>query len=198
MTVNTTKQYNININLGERKKNKPETETDLRSSPPPTYSVMQPQTTTASSAAHNSNNRASSPAGDRSITSASNGALRVPGVPAGRISSVARRTDSPCQSMRARRSTTCSASGRPWRSVAMTKDARVRVRGTTECVLRVRKTMSNDARRGLARTRRVPHSRRECSPGEGTMRMARVRSCARGRMERENVSCVREMGGGEV
>ena len=54
--------------------------------------------------------------------------------------------------------------------------------------VRGRKTSSKDSRRGLARTRRAPLVRRGTSPGEGTMRSARVRSWAKGRMHRANVS----------
>ena len=168
----------------------------LRSPVPPSYySVMQPQTTTASRAAQSSRRRASSPAGERTIMSASSGVRRVPGAPAGRISSVARWTASPYQSVRGRRSTTCSASGCPWWSAARTNDARAGEtdHGSVRCPKRAlkaewglvgaRKTMSNEERRGLARTSRAPHARRESSPGEGTMRRTRVRSLPSGRME---------------
>jgi hypothetical protein len=161
-----------------------------------------------SNAAENKSSRASSPAGDRSSTSASNGARRVPGAPAGRMSSVMRRTESVCQGevsshvpshawsesqsqrmRRGRRSTTCSARGRPCASVARANLACAR---TDPDVARVRKASSKEVRRGLARTRRVPHVGRASSPGEGTMRRARVRSWPRGRMRRANVSCLAE------
>ncbi len=189
-------QYNVN--LGGEKQTELLSKKYLRSgtyfcspAPPSYYSVIQPQTTTASRVAQNSSRRASSPAGERSITSASSGVRRVPGVPAGRISSVARCTASPGQSRRARRSTTRSASGSPWRSAASTNDARAltTVHASVWGPLRARKTMSNEERRGLARTSRAPHARRESSPGEGTMRRVRVRSWLSGRMEREKVSC---------
>ena len=158
--------------------------------PPSIHSMIQPQMTIPSSVAQKNNKRVSSPAGERSTKSASSGARRVPGVPAGRISSVVRSTEWPGQSRRGRRSTTCSARGRPWVSAASTKDARARgvdhasVRGP----VRVRKTRSKEVRRGLARTRRAPQLRRVSSPGEGTMRRASVRSWQSGRMHRANVS----------
>jgi hypothetical protein len=160
-------------------------------SPSPFHSMIQPQTTIPISIAEKKNKRASSPAGERSNTRASSDARRVPGAPAGRISRVVRWTDSPGQSKRGRRSTTCSASGRPCVSAASTKDARAHVvvdHANVRGPARVRKTRSKEVRRGLARTRRAPHVRRDSSPGEGTMRRASVRSWQSERMLRAKVS----------
>ena len=56
-------------------------------------------------------------------------------------------------------------------------------------LLRERKVMVTEERRGLERTRQVSMLWRESSPGEGTMLRDRVRSCAKGRMERAKTSC---------
>jgi len=159
-------------------------------------SLTQPQMTIASRAAQNNSRRISSPAGERSSASASSGARRVPGAPAGRMSSVVRRTDSagqgqseghapPSQSqsrrgLRTRRSTTCSASGRPCASVAGVNWACARTGRDHEGPRPsggawARKTRMKVVRRGLARTRRAPQVRRVSSPGEGTMRRVNVR-----------------------
>lgn len=171
----------------------------------PYHNLMHPQTTTDSRTAQNSSRRASSPAGERSSTSASNGGRWVPGAPAGRISTVKRRTDSVGQNRLARRSTTRSANGRPCASVEREKRAWARMgkyccererdmgriglgRENVLVGVRGRKTSSKDSRRGLARTRRAPLVQRDTSPWEGTMRSVRVRSWAKGRMHRANVS----------
>jgi hypothetical protein len=120
-------------------------------------------------------------AGERSNTRASSNARRVPGAPAGCISSVVRCTDSRGQIERGRRSTTWSASGSPCVSAASMKDARAHVanhanmRGPTGA----RKTRSKEVRRGLVQTRRAPHMRRDSSPGEGTICRASVCSVQR-------------------
>ena len=167
--------------------------------PPPlsSQSLTQPQMTIASRVAQNNSSRTSSPAGERSSTSASNGGRRVPGAPAGRMSSVVRRTESggqgqsegqvqPSQSqsqrgLRTRRSTTCNASGRPCASVAGVNLACARTGRDHEGPRPsggawARKTRSKVVRRGLARTRRAPQVSRVSSPGEGTMRRVNVRS----------------------
>ena len=162
---------------------------------PTTYSATHPQTTIASSTAHNNNNRASSPAVDRSSTSLANDFLLVPHAPTGLISIVARYTASELpfhgHSKRARRSTTCSAIGKPWRSAASTKEARARG-GVLVLVLvlevRGRKAIVKEERRGLVSTRRVPRVWSDSSPGEGTMLRDKVRSCANERMDLANVS----------
>ena len=167
--------------------------------PPPlsSQSLTQPQMTIASRAAQNNRRRTSSPAGERSSTSASSGARCVPGAPAGRMSSVVRWTDSagqgesegevpPSQSqsqrgLRTRRSTTCNESGRPCASVARVNLACARTGRDHEgprpsggaCA---RKTRSKVVRRGFARTRRAPQARRASSPVEGTMRRVNVRN----------------------
>lgn len=159
--------------------------------------------TTATRTAQDNNRRASSPAGERSSTSANSGGRWVPGAPAGRISIVERWTDSPGQNKHARRSTTRSANGRPCASVESAKMAWARMgvcdddldmgsvgmgREKARESVRGRKTSSKDWRRGLARTRRAPLVLRDTSPWEGTMRSARVRSWPKGRMQRANVS----------
>ena len=55
-------------------------------------------------------------------------------------------------------------------------------------LLRERKVMVTEERRGLERTRQVAMLWRESLPGEGTMLRDRVRSCAKGRMERAKTS----------
>lgn len=97
------------------------------------YSLTQPQMTIARRAAQNNHKRASSPAGERSRTSAGSDGRCVPGAPAGRMSSVVvvrwwcieeeeeeevtSQSQSQEKKRRGRRSTTCSASGSPCVSV---------------------------------------------------------------------------------
>jgi hypothetical protein len=175
--------------------------------------------TTKSRTAQNNNRRVSSPAGDRSSTSASSGGRRVPGAPAGRISMASRRTtDSACQSQKdkeegAWRSRTWSVNGRPCASFVSAKRAWARIGCWCCCCCWGRErereresereerenvlvgvwgsqASSKDSRRGLARTRRAPLVRSESSLWEGTMRSASVRSWVKGRMHRANVSLV--------